>query len=87
LTPPAGRRIGSQPIGPHERYGTTAAPSDTIRRIGDVYELAATLDHLADSLLSLGQSAKARENRVEALRIMQELRHRDADVIRAKLRH
>ena len=27
-----GRRFGSQPVGPHERYGTTAAPSGTIRR-------------------------------------------------------
>ena len=26
-----GRRFGSQPVGPHERYGTTAAPSGTIR--------------------------------------------------------
>jgi hypothetical protein len=26
-----GRRFGSQPVGPHERYGTTAAPSETIR--------------------------------------------------------
>jgi SAM-dependent methyltransferase len=23
----------SQPVGPHERYGTTATPSDTIRRV------------------------------------------------------
>ena len=27
-----GRRFGSQPVGPHERYGTIAAPSGTIRR-------------------------------------------------------
>src|SRR5205814_7980785 len=29
----AGRRFGSQPVGPHERYGTTAAPSGSIRRL------------------------------------------------------
>src|SRR5208282_137655 len=27
-----GRRFGSQPVGPHERYGTTTAPSGSIRR-------------------------------------------------------
>jgi tetratricopeptide (TPR) repeat protein len=55
------------------------------RDLADRYNEAVTLDHLGDVQLSAGDAAAARRTWDDALRIMAEIRHPDAERIRVKL--
>ncbi|WP_281251388.1 AfsR/SARP family transcriptional regulator [Lentzea waywayandensis] len=59
---------------------------DLYRDLGDRYEIAATLANLGDSRHAVGDLADARELWREAVSILDELDHPDADHLRAKLR-
>jgi DNA-binding SARP family transcriptional activator len=56
------------------------------RRLGDRYDEAETLARLGDLYDESGDAAAAREAWREALRILDDLQHPDADAIHAKLR-
>jgi tetratricopeptide (TPR) repeat protein len=53
--------------------------------IGDRYAQAQVLDHLGDAYDSSGDSAAARDTWQQALSILDDLRHSEAGVVRAKL--
>jgi tetratricopeptide (TPR) repeat protein len=58
---------------------------DLHREFGNRYEEAATLTHLGDTHHAIGDPAAARDAWEQALGIFEDLRHSDADQVRAKL--
>ena len=56
------------------------------REVGSRWAAAETLGHLGDACHAAGEPAEARAAWEEALAILDDLRHPDADRIRAKLR-
>ena len=57
------------------------------REVGDRFNEAVVLTHLGDARSDLGNWHKARNAWQQAMDILDELRHPDADRLRAKLRH
>ena len=63
----------------------TSTPSTLFRDLGDRYDEADTLTHLGDTHHAAGDPDAARDAWQQALTILDELDHPDADQVRAKL--
>jgi len=73
-------------LGQHDEATTAFAHSlKLLRHLGDRYYEAVTTIHLGDAHRDAGQAAPAREAWQRALSILEELRHPDADDVRARL--
>ena len=64
---------------------TSERALDIYPRVGDLWAMSVCLDHLGDIRQADGNLREAREAWEQALRILEDLRHPQADQVKSKL--